>query len=137
MGLGALRRQPESDPEGSHVARFLAILSDKQSDRPSDALLLAHARHLRTQAALGHLILCGPFTDDDGAMQVLEVADAAAAQRLVEADPFVREGYYRRYVLHAFIDANEANDWLIGTVHTSADRLARDPEAATVESSAG
>lgn len=118
------------------MARFLAILSDKQSGRLSDALLLAHVRHLRTQAALGHLILCGPFTDGDGAMQVLEAADAAAAQRLIEADPFVREGYYGRYVLHAFIDANEANDWLIGAAQTPADRLAPAPEVAAADRSA-
>jgi uncharacterized protein len=118
------------------MARFLAILSDKRRGTLTDALLLAHVRHLRTQAALGHLIVCGPFTDDDGAMQVLEVADAAAARRLIEADPFVREGYYRRYVLHAFIDANEANDWLIGAAQTAAPRVVSDPEAATVEPSA-
>ncbi|HUD41284.1 MAG TPA: YciI family protein [Dokdonella sp.] len=114
------------------MARFLVILSDKQRGRLSDALLLAHVRHLRTQAALGHLILCGPFTDDDGALQVLEATDAAAAQRLVEADPFVREGYYRRYGLHAFIEANEANDWLIGAAQTAANRLAPDVDAEAV-----
>lgn len=106
--------------------RFLAILSGKRRERLTDALLLAHVRHLRTQAALGHLVLCGPFIDDDGAMQVLDAVDAAAAQRLIEADPFVREGYYGRYVLHAFVEANEGNDWLIGTgaAPTSPERAA-------------
>lgn len=81
-------------------------------------------RHLRTQAALGHLVPCGPFTDGDGAVQALDAAGPAAARSQVEADPFVRSGYDGRYVLHEFLDANEANDRLIGDVATRADAAA-------------
>lgn len=107
------------------MARFVAILAGKQPGLLTEALLLAHVRHLRTQAALGHLVLCGPFTDGDGAVQVLDAADRAAARTRGEADPFVRAGYYGRYVLHEFLDANEANDWLIGDAATRADAAGR------------
>lgn len=82
--------------------------------------MLAHVRHLRTQAALGHRVLCGPFTDGDGAVQVLDAADLAAARTRVEADPFVRAGYCGRCLRHEFPDAAEANDGLIGDAATRA-----------------
>jgi hypothetical protein len=31
----------------------------------------------------------------------------------VEADPFIRQGYYAAYELHELIEANEANHWLL------------------------
>jgi len=43
---------------------------------------------LRTQ---GRLVAAGPWSDDSGALIILEAEDAAEVERLLEADPYVRE----------------------------------------------
>ena len=94
------------------MAIFVAILSEKQRETLSDDLLRRHIDHLRQLSRDGQLVLCGPFEDNEGAMQVLATSSRKEADDLLRADPFVAERYYLSYVLRELIAANEHNDWL-------------------------
>ena len=63
--------------------------------------LQQHLTYVRGLAARGTLRLGGPFTDDCGGLIVVDAADAADAQALLEADPAVRDG----------VMAAEAHPW--------------------------
>ncbi len=51
-----------------------------------------HLDYLRELHARGELVEAGPFEDGAGALIVYEAADEAAAQALVDADPYSVEG---------------------------------------------
>lgn len=50
---------------------------------------MAHLARLEDE---GLLDLCGPFTDQQGGMVILRGVDAARAQAIMAADPFVASG---------------------------------------------
>jgi uncharacterized protein len=92
---------------------FVAILKDKNKGKLTDQLLDDHVRHLAELSSSGHLITCGPFENDTGAVQVLKAATHVAAIALVENDPFIAKGYYSTYELNEFFEATEENEWLM------------------------
>lgn len=96
------------------MKKYVAILKDKNKDALTDGLLEAHTEHLRNLRRQGKLYLCGPFDDDENALQVLVAGSAEEARLLVAADPFVENGYYRDFELRGLIEANEANNFLMG-----------------------
>jgi uncharacterized protein len=49
-----------------------------------------HLEHLAKLKADGSLVLAGPLADLSGGVIVLAAADAAAAQALVDEDPYTR-----------------------------------------------
>lgn len=51
-----------------------------------------HLAYLRGLADQGSLVLAGPWADDEGALVVYRAESEAAAQALVDGDPFTREG---------------------------------------------
>jgi uncharacterized protein YciI len=95
------------------VKKFVVILSGKKRGELTKALLNRHADHLRRLKREGKLFLCGPFQDDDGAIQILVCSGRDEAINLVESDPFIKEGYYASYEVHEWLEANEENNWLI------------------------
>lgn len=96
------------------MRKYVAILKDKNKDALTDGLLEAHVEHLRNLHGQGRLWLCGPFDDDESALQVVIAGSANEARLLVEADPFVQNGYYRDFEVRGLIEANEANNFLMG-----------------------
>ena len=97
---------------------FAAILKDKKSGTLSDELLQKHVDHLRQLNKSGTLLLCGPFKDNDRALQILVSESADEAVQLIESDPFIKEGYYGSYELNELLVANEENDWLMDIPQT-------------------
>lgn len=95
------------------MSKYVALLSGKKSNTLTDGLLSAHVAHLRAQQSAGHLILCGPFKDNDGALQILEAESREQAEAILNADPFIAQRYYERNTLSELIEANEANGWLM------------------------
>ena len=100
------------------MQKFVAILKDKKKGELPEALLLKHVEHLRTLNYQSKLLLCGPFKDNDKAIQILNCETINEAKRLVEADPFIKEGYYDSYEINELIEANEENNWLIDIPQT-------------------
>ena len=100
------------------IKKFVVILKDKDRGSLSSELLEKHVAHLKRLSEEGRLYLCGPFDDDETALQVLLAADADEARSLVEADPFIRQRYYRDYSLRELIEANASNNWLMDHAQT-------------------
>ncbi|MDR2974349.1 MAG: YciI family protein [Propionibacteriaceae bacterium] len=85
-----------------------------QSQRPADAAVVSsHVEHLRRIDSVGHLVLCGPFTDDAGGMVVLRARSFEEANDIAAADPFVAQGF-RTYQLRTVEVANQENGYLLG-----------------------
>jgi uncharacterized protein YciI len=95
------------------MTTFVALLKNKKAENLSPNLLDAHIAYLREQTGLGRVKLCGPFADNDGALQLIEAKDYPSAQSIIESDPFIKRGYYTSYELHELIEANESNNWLL------------------------
>mgnify|MGYP001291920772 FL=1 len=53
------------------MKKFIVILSGKKAKSLKSDLLNAHVEHLRTLHKNGFLFLCGPFADNDGAIQTI------------------------------------------------------------------
>lgn len=69
-----------------------------------DAALIAatrpsHREYLTRLLSEGKLACSGPFTDDSGALIVYEAEDAAAAEKLLKADPFHDAGVFLTWQL--------------------------------------
>ncbi|MBB3126304.1 uncharacterized protein YciI [Paenibacillus rhizosphaerae] len=93
---------------------FLVLLGNKQTGSLGADLLEQHVRHLAAMSSLGRLRLCGPFTDEGGAVMMFSGGSAEEVEEWVMQDPFVRERYYGSYDIKEFTEANEANRWLMG-----------------------
>lgn len=57
--------------------------------------------------------LCGPFKDNDSAIQIIVADSQEEAEFIVNADPFIAHNYYQQYELKELIEANEGNNWLM------------------------
>ena len=98
--------------------KFIAILKDKRKGSLTTELLNQHVEHLRTLTKAGHMFLCGPFKDNDGALQVIMANSKLEAEAFLNKDPFIREKYYQGYDLFELIEANDANNWLLEDAQT-------------------
>jgi uncharacterized protein YciI len=95
------------------MTKFIAILKEKKKGTLKPDLLNQHVNHLRELTKLGKMFLCGPFTNDDGALQVIIAENRESAKKIVEQDPFIKENYYQSFEIYELIEANEANSWLL------------------------
>lgn len=75
------------------VIEYLQDPTVVQQHRP------AHRAYLTSLIEAGKLVCSGPFMDDFGALIVYEAADRAAAEALVEADPFRVAGVFLNWTL--------------------------------------
>ena len=104
------------------MKKYVAILSKKNRQLFSDELLSKHVSYLEAQEKAGVLVLCGPFSDNDSAIQVIMSDSLESAQGTVQSDPFVSQGYYGEFVVKELIEANSANNWLVTDPKTEANR---------------
>ncbi len=102
------------------MPQFVLLLRDKQRGTLSRDLLLAHVAYLGRYTREGYIILCGPFRDAQGAIQVIAADSPEDARRIAESAPFIAEGYYASYEFHELIEANEGNNWLVDDPQTRA-----------------
>ncbi len=92
---------------------FLAVLSEKQPPLFNDQLLKMHVDFLKQLKAKAHLIICGPFSDNKGAVLLIKADSLTQAEEIVKQDPFVSQNYYKRFTIHEFTSAGEENNWLM------------------------
>lgn len=69
-----------------------------------------HVQHLKKLDDSGKLVLCGPFTDYEGGIVILECADIEEARKIAESDPFIEEGY-KTFELRTLSIANKDNNY--------------------------
>jgi uncharacterized protein YciI len=100
------------------MGKFVAILKDKKKGELTKDLLDKHVEHLQRIEKDSKLFICGPFKDNDKAMQILVCDTIQEAITLVQSDPFIKEGYYATYEVNELIEANEDNNWLVSIPQT-------------------
>lgn len=100
------------------MKKFVVILKDKKKGELTKELLSKHVEHLKELNENSKLFICGPFNDNDRAMQILICDTLDEAKYLVESDPFIKEGYYANYEVNELIEANEGNNWLLNIPQT-------------------
>ncbi len=94
---------------------YFVLLTNKTATQLDDALLLAHVAHIKKLHAEGRLVICGPLDDNKRALQIIAASDRTQAEGIVQADPFIKQQYYRSFELHELIEGNEENNWLLDT----------------------
>ena len=71
---------------------FAAIIEYGNSRDQLKAVHPGHRDYLRTFLENGRLRAAGPFSDDAGALWVLEAASAEEVEEIVQGDPLVEAG---------------------------------------------
>jgi uncharacterized protein len=100
------------------MRKFVALLKDKKKGELTKDLLSKHVEHLQKLDKDSKLFICGPFKDNDKAMQILKCDTIEEAINLVESDPFIKERYYETYEVNELIEAKEDNNWLVSIPQT-------------------
>lgn len=95
------------------MKKFIILLIDKQIGTLNDDLLHAHVNHLKELKNKNILVICGPFTDSDGAIKIIKANHLEEAKIIANCDPFTKKGYYQNYEIYEFIEANEENNYLL------------------------
>ncbi|OGT29867.1 MAG: hypothetical protein A3E87_08985 [Gammaproteobacteria bacterium RIFCSPHIGHO2_12_FULL_35_23] len=94
---------------------FLVILKNKSPVPLPATLLVKHVKHLQKLHHSGHLLLCGPFASEPGAVMILQADSIKEAEIMMKKDPFIKEKYYAAYNLTEFCPANPSNHWLLNS----------------------
>ncbi len=79
--------------------KYAAIIEYLQDKARIAEVRPVHRQYLATLKANGQLVASGPFTDDSGALIVYEADSPAAAEKLLQGDPFHANGIFLKYVL--------------------------------------
>lgn len=69
-----------------------------------------HVEYLKKLDDTDKLVLCGPFTDYEGGMVILDCNDKNEAISIADGDPFIKEGF-KIYELRTLCIANNENNY--------------------------
>lgn len=97
---------------------FLVLYSEKQVHILNDDLLSTHIEFLKKLNMDDRLSICGPFIDNKGAVLIIMADTIMEAEEIIKQDPFIRQNYYKKYVIHEFMVANSDNNWLTDVKQT-------------------
>lgn len=100
------------------MKKYIVILEEKAKGCLNDDLLELHVQHLKALKNKGNLFLCGPFKDNDGALQIILANTFEETEKLIQSDPFIANKYYRKYTIHELIEANDDNNYLMEDTQT-------------------
>ena len=81
---------------------FVLVVGYTASLPAIDAAMPAHQRFLDEHFAAGEFLASGPQVPRTGGVIIARAADREAIERLIAADPFVRDGL-AAYDVHAFL----------------------------------
>ena len=87
---------------------YVYLMANKKS--LSLEIVKKHVQYLKKLDDLGKLILCGPFTDYDGGIVILECKNIEEAKAIAESDPFIEERY-KTFELRTLSVANKDNNY--------------------------
>lgn len=105
--------------------KYIAMLKDKARGSLNDTLLNQHVSHLKRMNQEGKLFICGPFKDNDGAIQILLANTKEEAEKLIQQDPFIVNKYYKQYSIYELLEANEDNNYLTEDTQTVLNKTKR------------
>lgn len=92
------------------MAKFVVTLVYGEDRERQLSVRPAHREYVTKLAGEGVVMLGGPFGDELGGMLVYDVADEAAARRILDADPYVTEGVLAGITIREWIPVTGA--WL-------------------------
>jgi uncharacterized protein YciI len=78
----------------------------------NQSVIHEHVEFLKWLKTEDKLIICGPFTDYPGGLVVIHALNKDEAKKLVELDPYIKNGY-KSYELRTIELANEENNYLL------------------------
>lgn len=81
------------------MATWVREIAMEPGDERRLAVRPEHRDYVHELFARGQIRMSGPLAGDAGAILVYEAPDHAAAQALVDADPYTREGVVREVSL--------------------------------------
>jgi uncharacterized protein YciI len=77
--------------------KFAAVIEYTRDKAKIAEFRPTHRQYLAQLRERGQLAVSGPFTDDSGALIVYEADSRAAAETLLQGDPFHLNGIFLRY----------------------------------------
>jgi uncharacterized protein len=77
--------------------KFAAVIEYAQDQAKIAEIRPAHRQYLAGLRERGQLAVSGPFTDDSGALIIYEAASREEAERLLQGDPFHKNGIFLKY----------------------------------------
>ncbi|MEG0365526.1 MAG: YciI family protein [Coprobacillus sp.] len=98
--------------------KYVVILSNKAKGTLKEALLFEHVEHLKLLKKQGKLFICGPFEDNDNAIQIIIAKNKREAEEIILSDPFIVNHYYRDFSISTLIEANDENNYLMEDTQT-------------------
>jgi uncharacterized protein YciI len=94
------------------VTKFIALFEKSGKSIPEE-LMIRHVEHLKNLKKNNSLLLCGPFKNSNGVIQILLADNYNEAKKLALLDPFTAEGIFSTYTIHELIEANDENNYLL------------------------
>lgn len=79
--------------------KFAVIVDYDANDPKVPAVRPAHREYLAGLVASGKLAISGPFTEGGGALLVMEADTKEQVAEILQADPFVKEGVFKSWVV--------------------------------------
>lgn len=79
--------------------KFAAIIEYAQDKAKIAEIRPVHRQYLASLKEKGQLAASGPFTDDSGALIVYEAGTKEEAEKLLQGDPFNKNGIFLKYQL--------------------------------------
>jgi uncharacterized protein YciI len=79
--------------------KFAAIIEYTQDKAKIAEIRPVHRQYLAGLKERGQLAASGPFTDDSGALIIYEAASREAAEKILQGDPFSKNGIFLKYQL--------------------------------------
>ena len=93
---------------GEKIMAYVYLMDNKKNLNME--IVKKHVEYLKELDDSGKLILCGPFTDYDGGIVILECKNIDEARLISESDPFIKEGY-KTFELRTLNIANKENNY--------------------------
>ena|SRR5712691_7017431 len=79
--------------------KFAAVIDYTQDGAKIAEFRPIHRQYLAGLKERGQLAVCGPFTDDSGGLIIYEAASREEAEKLLQGDPFHKNGIFLNYQL--------------------------------------
>lgn len=79
--------------------KFAAIIEYAADPAKIAEVRPSHRQYLTKLKEAGQLAICGPFTDDSGALIVYETDSLEDAESIVKNDPFCQNGVFVSWVI--------------------------------------
>ena len=77
--------------------KFAAIIEYTQDKAKILEIRPIHRQYLTSLRERGQLAAAGPFTDDSGSLIIYEAASRDEAEKLLQGDPFYKNGIFLKY----------------------------------------